>query len=81
MATEMIEKTPGIDGMTERKDLEEEKDKRKHTEVAEKTEMKTMASRELTDSAKEEEEAITTAGREVVHEETARRLQAKGSLL
>ena len=81
MAIEMTEKIPGTDGMTEMQDLEEEKDKKKHTEVEEKTEMKIMVRQEPTGIAMGEEEAMITAGREVVHEVTARRLQAKGSLL
>ena len=81
MSIEMTEKIPGTDGMTEMQDQEEEKDKKKHTKVEEKTEMKIMVRQEATGTATGEEEAMITAGREVVHEVTARRLQAKGSLL
>ena len=64
--------------------MAEERDKKKATEVAEKieekTEEKTMGTLEPKDTAMGEV-AMITAGREAVHKESARRLQAKGSLL
>ena len=60
--------------------MEEEKDRKRAIEVAEKIEVKTMGIQESRGIATGEE-AMTTSGREVVHEVAARRLLAKGSLL
>ena len=60
--------------------MEEEKDRKKNIEVVEKIEMITMDTQEPRGIATGEE-AMTTAGREVVLEVAARRLLAKGSLL
>ena len=82
------EMTPRKSGKIMNQDKAEMKERMKDTEVVEKIEEvreeviegRTMVTPEPKDSAMGEV-VMTTADKEVVHEESARRLQAKGSLL